>query len=510
MIGLANQVWDVFLGEMLAPEKLVLKALKRLHEHVQDEFDVACTWRRSARFLTRCIRKTGFLQSRKEERLVKNRKTSKENSVEVSVKKPVESTVENRLEEVVQIQKDREEGKDSLKKKMTNTCNERKQPEKVPVKAGKKKHSGSKKSKAKKTVTKSPNHGQEPVKTQKKALNNRVKRSGNEKEERVVPHTESKRVRLEEEIKQIQSKEVSTEKKEQSTMSEEKKDSEILFQEVKEVMESSRLSASSSDKKVATSYGRKFFDFLNFLWWRENKKENAETTLGDSKSVGVSTVDEAVKEKAGAKRKEDLLASTEKKMINTHCMKEENSEKVVSEDNEDVVLSGTDKEKKEECELEEETKTVEQKHILHEKKLSSVLSSKRANLDVPVEDVDGCTDRRIAIPHGIRNTAYSGFSGFGGIGGRQGLKSRDMSWAYSRSLRNGSFGYGEVAYRLVFKRPLGKKPLEELTLFAPRKAERRGTVRYRIKSAREEYRKLKPTLAARERERSEGGRDRAG
>ena len=134
VIGLANQVWEVFLGEMLAPEKLVLKALKRLHEHVQDEFDVACTWRRSARFLTRCIRKTGFLQSRKEERLVKNRKTSKENSVDVSVKKPVESTDENRLKEVVQIQ--REEGKDSLKKKMMNTCSERKQPEKVPVKAG--------------------------------------------------------------------------------------------------------------------------------------------------------------------------------------------------------------------------------------------------------------------------------------------------------------------------------------------------------------------------------------
>ena len=102
----------------------------------------------------RCIRKTGFLQSRKEERLVKNRKTSKENSVEVSVKKPVESTAENRLIEVVQIQKDREEGKDSLKKKMMkNTCSERKQPEKVPVKAvEKRKHSGSEKSKAKKTI----------------------------------------------------------------------------------------------------------------------------------------------------------------------------------------------------------------------------------------------------------------------------------------------------------------------------------------------------------------------
>ena len=39
----------------------------------------------------------------------------------------------------------REEGKDSQKKKL-NTCSERKQPEKVPVKAAKRKHSGNKKS----------------------------------------------------------------------------------------------------------------------------------------------------------------------------------------------------------------------------------------------------------------------------------------------------------------------------------------------------------------------------
>ena len=70
-------------------------------------------------------------------------------------------------------------------------------------------------------------------------------------------------------------------------------------------------------------------------------------------------MDEAVKEKACAKRTEDLLASTEKEMINTHCMKEASSEKVVSEDNEALLLSGTDKEKKEECDLEEETKIVE-------------------------------------------------------------------------------------------------------------------------------------------------------
>ena len=124
-------------------------------------------------------------------------------------------------------------------------------------------------------------------------------------------------------------------------------------------------------------------------------------------------MDEAVKEKACAKRTEDLLASTEKEMINTHCMKEENSEKVVSEDNEALLLSGTDKEKKEECDLEEEAKMVEQKYILCGKKLSSVMSSKKWNLAIALEDVDGCIDRRIAIPYGLRNTTYCDFSGFG-------------------------------------------------------------------------------------------------
>ena len=52
------------------------------------------------------------------------------------------------------------------------------------------------------------------MKTQKKALNNCVKRFGNEKEAGVVPHTESKRVRLEEEVEPLRAKEVSTEKKE--------------------------------------------------------------------------------------------------------------------------------------------------------------------------------------------------------------------------------------------------------------------------------------------------------
>ena len=78
-------------------------------------------------------------------------------------------------------------------------------------------------------TSREPTQNLDNFKTQKKALKNRVKRSGNEKEERVVPHTESKRRHLEEEVKPLQAKEVSTEKKEQSTRSEEKKDSDLLF-----------------------------------------------------------------------------------------------------------------------------------------------------------------------------------------------------------------------------------------------------------------------------------------
>ena len=82
----------------------------------------------------------------------------------------------------------REEGKDS--QKMMTTCNERKQSEKVPAMSANKYHSGNKKSKAMRTLAKVTNHGQNPVKMQKKALDNRVKRSVNEMEEKVVPHTE--------------------------------------------------------------------------------------------------------------------------------------------------------------------------------------------------------------------------------------------------------------------------------------------------------------------------------
>ena len=57
---------------------------------------------------------------------MKNRRTSRKSSVEVSVKEPVESTEDNRLkEQVVQIQ--REEWKDSCNKLREDS--ERKQPE---------------------------------------------------------------------------------------------------------------------------------------------------------------------------------------------------------------------------------------------------------------------------------------------------------------------------------------------------------------------------------------------
>ena len=161
---------------------------------------------------------------------MKSRRTSTKSSVEVSVKEPVESTEDNRLkEQVVQIQKEEEEGKGSCKKLKEDS--ERKQPEVIPMnkemkkkKTIVKKHSSEKKSKSRRTGTKSPNHGKTPIKTQEKNSENRVKRPGGEKEEVVLRHTESKRVRLEEEVKPIEPKEVSPSTKVESSLLEEKKD----------------------------------------------------------------------------------------------------------------------------------------------------------------------------------------------------------------------------------------------------------------------------------------------
>ena len=120
---------------------------------------------------------------------MKNRKTSKENSVEVSVKKPVESTEKSRLIELYRTK--REKGKDSQKKKLI-TCNERKQPEKVTVKSEYKEHSKNRISKPKGTLHKAHKHPQNSLQTHNKDQYNSMKRSKSGKKERKVPHTQVK------------------------------------------------------------------------------------------------------------------------------------------------------------------------------------------------------------------------------------------------------------------------------------------------------------------------------
>ena len=60
-----------------------------------------------------------------------------------------------------------------------------------------------------------------------------MKRPGSEKEEVVLRHTESKRMRLEEEVKPIEPNEVSPLTKVESSLLEEKKDCELPCEEVK-------------------------------------------------------------------------------------------------------------------------------------------------------------------------------------------------------------------------------------------------------------------------------------
>ena len=119
---------------------------------------------------------------------MKNRKTSKENSVEVSVKKPVESTAEDRL---IELYTHTEKGKDSQKKKLI-TCNEKKHPEKVTVKSEYKDHSKNNISKPKGTLHKAHKHPQNSLQTHNKDQYNRMKRSKSGKKEMKVPHTQVK------------------------------------------------------------------------------------------------------------------------------------------------------------------------------------------------------------------------------------------------------------------------------------------------------------------------------
>ena len=117
----------------------------------------------------------------------------------------------------------------------------------------KKKHSKNQKSKSRRTVTKSPNHGKTPIKPQEKNSENRVKRPGGEKEEEVLRHTESKRVRLEEEVKPIEPKEVSPSTKVESSLLEEKKDYELPCEEVKKEKEKESESESKSSIVITSS-----------------------------------------------------------------------------------------------------------------------------------------------------------------------------------------------------------------------------------------------------------------
>ena len=107
LIELANQVWEfIIVGWNDSTRKTCIDGVETpprardktswilivLGEEVYDSW-----WSVSTR-------KTGFPQFRKNERLVKSRRTSRKSSVEVCVKEPVESTEENRLkEQVVQI-----------------------------------------------------------------------------------------------------------------------------------------------------------------------------------------------------------------------------------------------------------------------------------------------------------------------------------------------------------------------------------------------------------------------
>ena len=86
-----------------------------------------------------------------------------------------------------------------------------------------------------------------------------MKRPGGEKEEVVLRHTESKRMRLEEEVKPIEPKEVSPSTKAESSLLEEKKDYELPCDEVKKKekeseRESSILMVSCSEQNVDSPY----------------------------------------------------------------------------------------------------------------------------------------------------------------------------------------------------------------------------------------------------------------
>ena len=83
-----------------------------------------------------------------------------------------------------------------------------------------------------------------------------MKRPGNEKEEVDLRYTESKRMRLEEEVNPIEPKEVSPSTKVELSLLEEKKDCELPCEEVKRERESesSILMVSCLEQKVDSPY----------------------------------------------------------------------------------------------------------------------------------------------------------------------------------------------------------------------------------------------------------------
>ena len=80
-----------------------------------------------------------------------------------------------------------------------------------------------------------------------------MKRPGGEKEEVVLRHTESKRVRLEEEVKPIEPKEVSPSTKVESSLLEEKKDCELPCEEVKKKKEKKEKESESESSILMVS-----------------------------------------------------------------------------------------------------------------------------------------------------------------------------------------------------------------------------------------------------------------
>ena len=174
-----------------------------------------------------------------------------------------------------------------------------------------------------------------------------------------------------------------------------------------------------------------------------------------------------------------------KKTMDSEYMNVDSMEKIVSDDKEDLKVSRTDRERKRECDSLERTNTVQQKNVPPYKKVHSEMSDKNANLDTPLELMDEGwissklipirSDSIFAFPSGKLNTDFSALSYLREERGH-GSKSCRMRWEYWNSLEMSTFG-GDMV---------------------PSKTERRrrGTVPYRIRVGREEYKKLKPILEA--------------